>query len=180
MNQKAAASLSTQLFEANVFDFSGPIHINYSRTSFTGQPLLSYQDAALDLQFQGDDITRTDTPAGELVTVTVQIVPDAFVRTMTLVVPTVRLAPASSSTSRPFSSRRPIDRARSSLPRGQRAFSRRIAFTSSAGTHSSSCPRRGGPARGPASPGAGPRHRPPGPRPACPLSGVMSPSVVKP
>jgi hypothetical protein len=91
MNQKAAASLSTQLFEANLFDFSGPIHINYSRTSFTGQPLLSYQDAALDLQFQGDEITRTDTPAGELVTVTVQIVPDAFVRTMTLVVPTVRL-----------------------------------------------------------------------------------------
>jgi hypothetical protein len=91
MNQKAAAPLSTQLYEANLFDITGPIHINYSRTSITGQPLLSYQDAALDLHFQGDDITRTETPVGELVTVTVQIVPDAFVRTMTLLVPTVRL-----------------------------------------------------------------------------------------
>jgi len=92
MNHKTAAPLSTQLYEANFFDISGPIHISYSRTSITGQPLLSYQDAALDLQFQGDEITRTDTPAGELVTVTVQIVPDALVRTMTLVVPTVRLS----------------------------------------------------------------------------------------
>jgi len=92
MNHNATAPLTTQLYEANVFDISGPIHINYSRTSITGQPLLSYQDAALDLYFQGDEITRTDTPAGELVTVTVQIVPDALVRTMTLLVPTVRLS----------------------------------------------------------------------------------------
>jgi hypothetical protein len=88
---KVTAPLSTQLYEANVFDISGPIHINYSRTSITGQPLLSYKDAELDVHFQGDQIRRTETPVGELVTVIVQMIPDAFVRTMTLLVPRVRL-----------------------------------------------------------------------------------------
>jgi hypothetical protein len=53
--------------------------------------LLSYKDAELDLNFQGDDITRIQTSMGELVTVTLQIVPDAFTRTFTLVVPAIRL-----------------------------------------------------------------------------------------
>jgi hypothetical protein len=78
--------------DANQFDILGPIHISYSSSSITGQPLLSYQDAELDLNFQGADITRASGSAGEQVTVTLQHVPDAFIRTITLVVPAIRLA----------------------------------------------------------------------------------------
>ncbi|MEU4564806.1 hypothetical protein AB0F72_41035 [Actinoplanes sp. NPDC023936] len=80
------------LTDANQFTIDGPIRITYASTSITGAPLFSYQDAEVDLDFRGDDITRVDTALGELVTVTVQTVPDAFARTITLVVPTVRVA----------------------------------------------------------------------------------------
>lgn len=49
------------------------------------------KDAELDLNFQGDDITRVETSLGELVTVTLQTVPDAFTRSFTLIVPTIRV-----------------------------------------------------------------------------------------
>jgi hypothetical protein len=52
---------------------------------------LSYKDAELDLNFSGADITQTDSPMGELVTVTLEDVPDAFIRTFTLIVPKIRL-----------------------------------------------------------------------------------------
>lgn len=77
--------------EANDFDISGPIVIGYGRTSFGGGPTFSYRDAQLTLSFSRDEITRTDSPVGELVTVTLEEVPDAFVRTFTLVVPKIHL-----------------------------------------------------------------------------------------
>ncbi|MEU4419641.1 hypothetical protein AB0F81_03385 [Actinoplanes sp. NPDC024001] len=80
------------LADANQFDITGPIRINYSSTSITGAPLLSYRDAEVELNFRGDEITRLGTAVGELVTVTVQDVVDAFRRTMTLLVPVVRLS----------------------------------------------------------------------------------------
>ena len=55
-------------------------------------PLLSYADAERTLNFSGDEITRVDVPAGEVVTVTLEDVVDAFVRTFTLLVPKVRLS----------------------------------------------------------------------------------------
>ena len=85
-------STVNQLLDANLFDTVGPIKINYSRTSITGAPLVSYRDAELDLNFQGDGVTQQATALGELVTVTLEDVPDAFTRTITLVVPTVRVA----------------------------------------------------------------------------------------
>jgi len=54
-------------------------------------PLVSYKDADLHLNFQDDEITRIQTPQGELVTVTLDNVVDAFTRTFTLVVPSIRL-----------------------------------------------------------------------------------------
>ena len=54
-------------------------------------PLVSYKDADLDLNFQDDEITRIQTAQGELVTVTLDNVVDAFTRTFTLVVPSIRL-----------------------------------------------------------------------------------------
>ena len=83
---------SAVLAEANKVNTVGPIVINYSRTSITGRPVLTYRDADLNLSFSGPEITRVLTVVGELVTVTLDEVIDAFVRTFTLVVPTIRLA----------------------------------------------------------------------------------------
>jgi hypothetical protein len=85
------ATIAKQLADANLFDIAAPIRINYSRTSFTGVPLLSYKDAELDLNFQGDEITRIQASMGELVTVSLETIPDAFTRTFTLVVPAIRV-----------------------------------------------------------------------------------------
>ncbi len=88
-----AVTTSEQFGEANQFNVTGPIVISYSRTSFTGVPQFSYKDAELDLNFSGDDITRRDTPLGEIVTVTLEnLVPvDGPLRTFTLLVPKIRL-----------------------------------------------------------------------------------------
>jgi hypothetical protein len=93
MEYKNATAITNQLFEANLFDIVGPIRINYASSSITGDPRFSYKDAELDLNFQGDDINRIQTSVGELVTVTLQTVPDAFVRTITLIVPTIHVGP---------------------------------------------------------------------------------------
>jgi mannose/fructose/N-acetylgalactosamine-specific phosphotransferase system component IIC len=81
-----------QLVDANTFTTIGAIRISYSRTSITGAPLFSYKDAERDLNFQGEAIARVATAVGELVTVTIEDVPDAFVRSITMVVPDIRLA----------------------------------------------------------------------------------------
>jgi hypothetical protein len=91
MEHQDATAIANQLVDANLFDITGPIRINYSSTSISGVPLVSYKDADLDLNFQNDEITRIQTPLGELVTVTLQNVVDAFTRTFTLVVPSIRL-----------------------------------------------------------------------------------------
>jgi hypothetical protein len=89
---KGATAIANQLTDANLFDITGPIRINYSSSSIRGGvPLVSYKDADLDLNFQDDEITRSQTPLGELVTVTLDNVVDAFTRTFTLVVPSIRL-----------------------------------------------------------------------------------------
>ena len=90
-DQHEAVGTTTRLGEANLFDITGPIVVNYSRTSIAGVPLLSYQDGERTLNFSGTEITRVDVAVGELVTVTLDDVVDAFVRTFTIVVPRVRL-----------------------------------------------------------------------------------------
>lgn len=89
--EPGAAVASTQLEDANLFTIRGPIVVLYGRSSFAGPPTFSYKDAELDLNFGGADITQADSPMGELVTVTLEDVPDAFVRTFTLIVPKIRL-----------------------------------------------------------------------------------------
>ena len=85
-------AIANQLLDANLFDITGPIRINYSSSSIkAGVPLVSYNDADLDRNFQDDEITRIPTALGELVTVTLDNVVDAFTRTFTLVVPSIRL-----------------------------------------------------------------------------------------
>ena len=85
-------AIADQLLDANLFDITGPIRINYSSSSIkAGVPLVSYNDADLDRNFQDDESTRIPTALGELVTVTPDNVVDAFTRTFTLVVPSIRL-----------------------------------------------------------------------------------------
>lgn len=94
MSQGQQATTSPeQLGEANQFNITGPIVISYSTTSFGGVPQFSYKDAELNLSFSGDDITRQDTPLGELVSVTLEdLIPvDGPRRTFTLLVPKARL-----------------------------------------------------------------------------------------
>src|SRR4029450_6469439 len=89
--EQDATAIANQLVDANLFDITGPIRINYSASSFQGGPRVSYKDADLDRNFQDDEITRIQTPQGELVTVTLDNQVDAFTRTFTLVVPSIRL-----------------------------------------------------------------------------------------
>jgi hypothetical protein len=91
MSAEHATTAVAQLADANLFDVDAPIAVHYSRSSFGGVPLLSYRDTAHDLNFSDEEISRVDTPIGELVTVTLDDVTDAFVRRFTLVVPVVRL-----------------------------------------------------------------------------------------
>jgi hypothetical protein len=90
--EQTAVTAPNQLAEANLFNITGPIVINYSASSIAGVPTFSYRDAGHDLQFTGDEVARVEAPLGELVTVTLENVVDAFVRTFTLVVPTIRLS----------------------------------------------------------------------------------------
>jgi hypothetical protein len=85
-------TVTPQLSDANLFDVSGPIRVNFSRSSFTGRPQLSYQDTEFDLNFQGEELEIVNTQIGDLVTVTLRSIPDAVDRRITLLVPTVRVA----------------------------------------------------------------------------------------
>lgn len=89
-NPEARASAGA-LLDANLFDIVGPIHLNYSSSSIAGVPLVSYKDAELELSFRGEDIIRVETVFGELVTFTLEHVPDAYIRTFTLIVPRTAL-----------------------------------------------------------------------------------------
>ena len=70
------------------------LHITYSTTSFTGKPQLSYKDASQSLNFTGDEIRKTTSEIGTLVTVTIRRTVDSGSTTFTLLVPTVNLTGA--------------------------------------------------------------------------------------
>ena len=93
MTTDEARAVASTLVDANLFEIVGPIRINYSSSSINGLPHLSYKDAELDIQVQGDDITRIESLGAEWVTVSLQNLPDAFIRTFTLLVPTIRVKP---------------------------------------------------------------------------------------
>lgn len=91
MNPDERASAEA-LVDANMFTIDGPIRFTFTSSSITGGPTASYQDAELDLNFQGDAVGRVETPVGEWVTVTIENAVDAFVRTFSVLIPTVRLS----------------------------------------------------------------------------------------
>jgi hypothetical protein len=89
---QAVGVTPTALVEANQFDVSGPMIISYTRSSITGSPLLAYKDAERDLNFSGAEVQQAASPQGEFVTVTVENVIDAFVRSFSLLVPRITLS----------------------------------------------------------------------------------------
>jgi hypothetical protein len=93
MTDQDATATAVQVNEANLFDIAGPIHINYTTTSITGTPRLAYKDAELDLNFEDEQITRIQTSLGELITVTLDEEVDAFIRTFTIILPTILVPP---------------------------------------------------------------------------------------
>jgi hypothetical protein len=92
MTRYDSTTAAETLADANMFEIDGPIRTHFSATSIQGVPLLSYEDAELDLSFEGDQIIRIQTPLGVLVIVTLKEVVDAARRTFTLVVPAIRVA----------------------------------------------------------------------------------------
>ena len=83
--------------QANLFELrGGSIHITFSSTSITGSPLLSYRDNGRSLSFRGDEIRIQDTEVGQLISVTLENIPDLRMVTFSLVLPVVTVMPQSS------------------------------------------------------------------------------------
>ena len=84
----------------NQFDLQGEgVQINYSTTSISGKPLLAFTKGRKTINFSGDDIRRSDTAIGALVTVTIATAPDKSSTTFSLLLPAIELAKESSKQS---------------------------------------------------------------------------------
>ena len=84
---------------ANVFELFGEaIQVSYSSPNVLGGPRLSYRDSQRSLFFQGEDIRSQTMELGELITVTLEAIPDFRTITFTLILPTVTVMSQSSGT----------------------------------------------------------------------------------
>jgi hypothetical protein len=84
---------------ANLFELGGgSIHVTFSSTSVLGGPILSYRDPQRSLSFKGEDIAREETALGELITVTLEAIPDLRTVTFTLILPIVTVMSQSAGT----------------------------------------------------------------------------------
>jgi hypothetical protein len=87
------------LTRANLFElFGDSIQVSFSSTSILGGPILSYRDAQRSVSFQGEEIHSEETALGELITVTLETIPDLRTVTFTLVLPIVMVMRQSSGT----------------------------------------------------------------------------------
>ncbi len=87
--------------QANLFELSNRSHsilITYSSTSVAGKPQLSYRDKNISRTFLGQEIRFDDTEIGQLVTVTLEAIPDLRAVTFTLVLTRVNVLPQSGRT----------------------------------------------------------------------------------
>ena len=85
--------------QANLFELSrGAIHVTYSTTSVIGGPIFSYRDNKLSLSFRGEEIRIQDTEVGQVITVTLETIPDLRTVTFSLILPIVTVMPQSTGT----------------------------------------------------------------------------------
>ena len=83
-----------QIDEPNRFDLQGigvNVHITYSTTSNTGQPIFSYTDSEGTRNFTGNQISTQETNMGMLVTVALRMTVDTGGTALTLLVPAINL-----------------------------------------------------------------------------------------
>jgi hypothetical protein len=77
----------------NQFELLGRgISVTFSSTSFSGQPLLHYQDGCHEVNARGEDIRQVETELGTLVTITLEPDADAGELLLTVLIPRARLA----------------------------------------------------------------------------------------
>jgi hypothetical protein len=77
----------------NLYQLQGAdLQVTYNTTGRTGKPHFTYKDASQTLSFTGDQIRKTQTEIGTLVTVTIHMTVDTGSTSFTLLVPTVNLA----------------------------------------------------------------------------------------
>jgi hypothetical protein len=82
---------------ANLFELSGDsIQVSFSTTGILGGPILSYRDPQRSIFFRREEIRSEDTALGELITVTLEVIPDLRTITFTLILPIVTVMPQSS------------------------------------------------------------------------------------
>ncbi len=82
---------------ANLFELNGNlIHVTFSSTSILGGPILSYRDDQRSLSFKGDEIRIQNTELGDLITVTLETIPDLKTVTFSILLPVVTVMPQSS------------------------------------------------------------------------------------
>lgn len=82
--------------QANLFELSGKsIHVTYSSTSILGGPIFSYRDNQFSRSFKGEEIRLQETELGEVITVTLETIPDLRTVTFSLVLPVVTVMPQS-------------------------------------------------------------------------------------
>jgi hypothetical protein len=81
--------------QPTLYELSGNgIHVTYSTTSITGQPLFTYHDALQFKSVSGDAIKAEETGIGTVVTIVLHITTDRGSTTFSLLLPRVNL-PAS-------------------------------------------------------------------------------------
>jgi hypothetical protein len=91
--------MTREFQRANLFELGGEdIQVTYSSSSFAGPPLFSYRDGSINQQFSGEDIRAEESELGELLTVTLEQIPDLRTVTFTLILPVVTVLPASMGT----------------------------------------------------------------------------------
>ena len=81
--------------QPTLYELSGNgIHVTYSTSSISGQPLFNYHDASQVRNFSGNEIQTVDTILGKLFSVFLFRTVDSGSTSFTLLVPAVHLPPS--------------------------------------------------------------------------------------
>jgi hypothetical protein len=80
------------------FQLSGEgVEITYMTNGLDGKPRFTYKDAEYDRSYIGDEIRIQQSEPGSLVSVTLRVIPDAWSKTVTLIVPRILVRELSES-----------------------------------------------------------------------------------
>jgi len=76
----------------NLYHLSGQhIHVTYSMSSVSGQPLLTYQDTHQSKSFHGDEIRAVECDLGTLVSITLRMTIDMGSTSFSMFMPRMRI-----------------------------------------------------------------------------------------